>query len=506
KTGDAFEELDDDEEEDLAGGGEACGTSARRCGLSWWYETRHFVRTAVGHPKIWIGSLLAFGVLLAVGMAAINAERDAYVAKQKGTAEFVARETAEWFAGEFRRAMLPLYGVQQGVVHSGYFDELPRRIGNHPNLLIPESEETPFTKRDVRGICDDPQMIDKFRKIVEPINEENDLDGVVVGYRLFPANVACLTEPHAQESTDHFDPDAFPQGEALLASDQVFGLDTGHSAFPLWKMITTDLFVEKNFNIFGPFAMPPMDELICGHLAIWTDPDDRDVFADPAEPLDVHGVKVPNAWGFVVNFLDWTKLKDRSNIYERFSGCDLEFRLTRKGGATVDGVDKATLAESPRADELDEGNSIVVETESLHGTWVNRVGSLGGWSPPWYPAAVAGVVLTSLVLGLLVASTLVERQLHRDLLYKVMPRRAIAKIQRGQTVLEKYNLVTIFFSDIVGFTSMLRCIHLPVLTYPFTRTGGGHASHPGHEDAERALHGTGQARGEASRVQSRDDR
>jgi len=28
------------------------------------------------------------------------------------------------------------------------------------------------------------------------------------------------------------------------------------------------------------------------------------------------------------------------------------------------------------------------------------------------------------------------------------------KLQRGQTVLEKFNLVTIFFSDIVGFTNM----------------------------------------------------
>ncbi len=35
-----------------------------------------------------------------------------------------------------------------------------------------------------------------------------------------------------------------------------------------------------------------------------------------------------------------------------------------------------------------------------------------------------------------------------------MPKRAIAKLRRDQTVLEKYNLVTIFFSDIVGFTSM----------------------------------------------------
>jgi hypothetical protein len=77
-----------------------------------------------------------------------------------------------------------------------------------------------------------------------------------------------------------------------------------------------------------------------------------------------------------------------------------------------------------------------------------------GFEPSWYKAAVVIVVLLSMLLRFLTASMLVERQLHRDLLYKVMPRRAIKKLQQGQTVLEKFNLVTIFFSDIVGFTSM----------------------------------------------------
>jgi hypothetical protein len=94
--------------------------------------------------------------------------------------------------------MVPLYSVQQGVVHSGYFDELPAKIGAYPNLVIPETEETPFTKRDVTGICDDPNMVQKWKDIVQPINTDNDLDGIVQGYRLFPANVACLTEPHEE--------------------------------------------------------------------------------------------------------------------------------------------------------------------------------------------------------------------------------------------------------------------------------------------------------------------
>lgn len=158
--------------------------------------------------------------------------------------------------------------------------------------------------------------------------------------------------------------------------------------------------------------------------------------------------------GFVVNFLDWTKLKDKSDIYKRFADCHLEFDLTRVSGAMVPGFDSATLAKSENADQLTDENSIVVKTNSLHGEWQNRVGSLTGWAPAWYPGAVAGIVLAALVLSFLTASTLVERQLHRNLLYKVMPRRAIMKLQRGQTVLEKFNVVTIFFSDIVGFTNM----------------------------------------------------
>lgn len=35
-----------------------------------------------------------------------------------------------------------------------------------------------------------------------------------------------------------------------------------------------------------------------------------------------------------------------------------------------------------------------------------------------------------------------------------MPKDAIEKLNRGHTVVERYNIVTIFFSDIVGFTSL----------------------------------------------------
>lgn len=441
--------------------------------------------------------------------------------------------------------MLPLYSIQQGIIFSGYFDDLADQIGPYPNLLLPTEDED--VRRNVTGICDSRDMINKWRDIVIPVNSENDLDGVVVGYRLFPNNVACLTEPYAQESNPYFNAFDMPQGDDPLSSDVASGYDHGQADNMMSKMITkgeldiyrgvfkcglpvfiietysflflnTELFFDNKLNVFGPFAKAPMTELICGHLAVWrnkpdvkdfAEEEDRDLLtnftrssspeaphdgfqphesiraeltgARPTEQvtytlsidealdaasesqdrtcpstdsLNIHGKCVEGAWGFVGNFLDWTRLKDKSDIYQRFADARLDFELSRVSGPTMPGMDLAVLAESPSASSLDDTNSIVVFTESLHGTWQNRVGYTTGWEPSWHIPALIFTILVSLLLGLLTALMLVERQHHRNLLYKVMPKKAIAKLSRGQTVVDKFNIVTIFFCDIVGYTSL----------------------------------------------------
>ncbi len=105
-----------------------------------------------------------------------------------------------------------------------------------------------------------------------------------------------------------------------------------------------------------------------------------------------------------MNFLDWGKLLDRSDIYERFQSCGLEFELSRASGPVIEGVDTAILAKSANSALLNDENSIIVETESLHGIWSNKVGNVDGWQPSWYPAAVAVVVLISLLFAFLTAS------------------------------------------------------------------------------------------------------
>jgi hypothetical protein len=268
-----------------------------------------------------------------------------------------------------------------------------------------------MTKRNVTGICDDEELQSKFRSIVEPINADNDLDGLVVGYRLFPNNVACLNEPSG-ESTKHFKADAMPQGEMNGSADMTWGFDAGHSDNPFWQMVTDEIFIKRQLSVFGPFTFPPLKEAFCGHLAIFSEFDPDNPFGNL---LNVHGSEV-QAWGFIMNFFDWGKLLDKSDIYERFASVGLEFELYRVSGPVMEGVDRAILANSKSSDQLTPDNSIVVETESLHGTWANRVGYVDGWEPSWYPVSVAIVVIMSLVLALLTAS-MVSRVISSQLVH-----------------------------------------------------------------------------------------
>jgi hypothetical protein len=69
--------------------------------------------------------------------------------------------------------------------------------------------------------------------------------------------------------------------------------------------------------------------MYCGHLGVNI----------PGDSIRIDGELV-ETWGFVMSFNDWVKLKDRSNIYERFEEAGMEFRLTRRDALKLeDGSD-----------------------------------------------------------------------------------------------------------------------------------------------------------------------
>ena len=127
--------------------------------------------------------------------------------------------------------------------------------------------------------------------------QHQDLDGMIVRYRLMPRNVACLD---------------YKKGEAMVDS----GMDMSNSQHPFWSMVTTDLFVKQweGLHVFGPF-MAGEDEMFCTHLAIWTKPQNKlQTFNEDGtfslentqnSYTNIKGTEVENVWGFVMNYLNW---------------------------------------------------------------------------------------------------------------------------------------------------------------------------------------------------------
>lgn len=82
------------------------------------------------------------------------------------------------------------------------------------------------------------------------------------------------------------------------------------------------------------------------------------------------------------------------------------------------------------------------------------VGFERGFEPEWFRLGWAFVVLISSIFSTLFMMILIVKKKHQDLLFRMLPKKVIGKLQRGQNVTCRYNLATIFFADIVGFSTL----------------------------------------------------
>jgi len=69
-------------------------------------------------------------------------------------------------------------------------------------------------------------------------------------------------------------------------------------------------------------------------------------------------------------------------------------------------------------------------------------------------ALIAGTIVLAFLISMMFMMIIIQRQLHKELLFKVIPQSALRKLHRRQTVIERFDLVTIFSLDIVDFTSI----------------------------------------------------
>jgi class 3 adenylate cyclase len=77
-----------------------------------------------------------------------------------------------------------------------------------------------------------------------------------------------------------------------------------------------------------------------------------------------------------------------------------------------------------------------------------------GFKAPWFGAVTATSIILSVVLSGMLLCVLIEKQQHKILLQDMLPAAALKKLEKGSVYAREYPMVTICFSDIVGYTSM----------------------------------------------------
>lgn len=82
------------------------------------------------------------------------------------------------------------------------------------------------------------------------------------------------------------------------------------------------------------------------------------------------------------------------------------------------------------------------------------VGYEDGIWPIWSVWMQVLVSIISFAIGIMIMIVLVVRKQYQNLLYSMMPPQIVKRLRKSETFVQMYEKPTIYFSDIVGYTSM----------------------------------------------------
>jgi hypothetical protein len=215
--------------------------------------------------------------------------------------------------------------LAQFVSEIDIFRDIPDQIGTlgesgARSLLSYGNEDITVQRwRNVTGICDDPELVDRFNQIAATIKKNANMDGILLSLELAPEAVVCVIYP-LENSED------FPDGIIVDNSD-VVGLDlfaTSDNSFTARQSID-----KSDITVVGPFAIDYCKGVDCSPETVV----EKAFYARlpiraSAREKVVDGVAY-NFWGFATGGINWNALIERSNIYETFAEQSLGFQLIR---------------------------------------------------------------------------------------------------------------------------------------------------------------------------------
>lgn len=389
-------------------------------------------RALLGYTPILLVSFLIFAALCAACIAIVVTVSKERQAEREDEAVALATETGRYFSEQLDRAILPLFSIAQFATNLEIFETLPDQIGEagEPGALpyLPSTVNSSSLRRNVTGLCDEPELVSRFVSIASGIKETSKMDGILVNIQLAPHGVVCLLHP--MNNTEDFEDGKF------LDSSGAWGLDLLHD--PRMKYIALASVPSEDVTVAGPLALVQCPT--CGDFFIARLP-----IADPNRTIvGLDGRAYPR-WGFATALIDWKRLVEESGVYESFHGKNgdtrYEFQLTRTDrlfNESSDSYDEKVVVLAgtegfERYQEVKWHQTTMVALATTNNEWEMYV-SYSNQDIVWWTAIITSVcIVLSFFISLLVYMVLRQKQTHANMQSETSAQEAKVETERNMT-------------------------------------------------------------------------
>mmetsp|Transcript_21592 Transcript_21592/g.63360 ORF Transcript_21592/g.63360 Transcript_21592/m.63360 type:complete len:1047 (-) Transcript_21592:2344-5484(-) len=405
--------------------------------LQWrvWIRT---CQTAAAHSKIIFITVLTFSIICAVGLTIVFVFASNYEKSLRIDAIKTTKVMEQRIPAELNKALLPLFTMEEIVRQVDTFSDLSFKTKKAPLYTT----GTGRVFRNVTGICDDTSYTLPYDEIASSVKASAEMPRVLVNVQLAPFGVVCLLHPLINSED-------FEDG-IVMNNTGARGLELLND--PVNGYYARESIKNDRVTIQGPIRLvqgnvPVVKEALIARTPVY---------------LDGHNLKIDGKnysfWGFTTVLLNWAQLKSQVGLDEYFQSRGFEYRMTRTDillnfTTNEEYTRTANIGKSEGSHILNSDNTVTVPLQVTDNEWNLTVGC-NCFVAPWKAGAATGVVLGSLFVSLAVMTVLVAKKEHELLLYRMMPREVVHRLHRGETVVEKYDLATVCFFDIVSFTAI----------------------------------------------------
>jgi len=429
----AWKAEDDDDEATTT----SCWALLRHVLLDYRKSLSHLIGTTRKNKGILLACIIASAVIVATGLSAILIF--AQNQREDVTREAVASisEFDRSLASELSKALLPTYALAEVVEHLDTFTDLPSKISTADSYI-----NNGKSWRNVTEVCTDPAYAEPYNDIASSIKLGAEMPGVLVNIQLAPSGVVCLLYPEI--NTEDFLPGTTFDSTGARGHDLP---NDGQRGYYVRKAI-----VEGHATIQGPLTLVQGGKEIVREALIARNP----IYED-GQNFIIDGKSFP-FWGFATVLLNWEHLKTKLRLDEILSQNAASYLLTRTDTflnftTNTEYRQTMTIAQSGDISRIRPGANISIPLNSTDNSWVVTISEAHN-DQRWVTWACILVILAAFLAFFLLASVLVAKKDHQILLYRMMPSDVIDRLQRGQAVIETHLNATIFFSHIIGFSTL----------------------------------------------------